>query len=501
MPHTDIKHQVDVRSKLKLESKTDYPFSDDGKDVKVSMETYVFLPRAIGINAQTYASPSFYSSLQTAFRLRLAATSLSGLASNTSPTIQLLKDAASSLAKHADAESLHELEIRHRLFGRLVSETLNTMLQRARNPDDDASKEELVDYFLTHASELACQLRAAFVPELKDTNGYAAAFATSDEHLSLALEQTSYELHYLLDQHLSSAPPIDGEPPVEAPNRQRLLALAAFSGEELAYRKQQNYPSIGSSKRNYENLVYRRNTLENHMTSVLYLSTRHKPDSTITRELLLSAAAGLAMIFATAVAFIAHVQYQNWTSTFFVILVISYMFKDRIKALTQSMLTHHSKRFFYQYKTRFYSATAQRPIGFKRETVDFVKARDLDPEILKERNRGEQHGSSVSASDETILRYKRSSDFNPYQLSNRYAGFTIDGITEVSRFDLTRFTEKMDDSKTAIFLAEGDGVCKIQGRRVYHLHVIVRAQFQGVSRHQHYCVVLNRGGVKRIVRY
>lgn len=140
------------------------------------------------------------------------------------------------------------------------------------------------------------------MPELTHTDGYAAAFATSDEHLSLALEQTSYELHYLLDQHLSSAPSIDGEPPVEDPNRQRLLALAAFSRRELAYRKQQNNPSIGSSKRNYENLVYRRNTLENHMTSVLYLSTRHKPDSTITRELLLSAAAGLAMIFATAVA-------------------------------------------------------------------------------------------------------------------------------------------------------------------------------------------------------
>lgn len=42
MPHTDIEHQVDVRSKLKLESKTDYPFSRDGKDVKGFMETYVF---------------------------------------------------------------------------------------------------------------------------------------------------------------------------------------------------------------------------------------------------------------------------------------------------------------------------------------------------------------------------------------------------------------------------------------------------------------------------
>lgn len=85
----------------------------------------------------------------------MAATSLSGLASKTSPTIQLLKDAASSLAKHADAENLNELETRHRLYGRLVSETLDTLLQRARNPDDDASKEELVDYFLTHASSLA----------------------------------------------------------------------------------------------------------------------------------------------------------------------------------------------------------------------------------------------------------------------------------------------------------------------------------------------------------
>ena len=133
--------------------------------------------------------------------------------------------------------------------------------------------------------------------------------------------------------------------------------------------------------------------------------------------------------------------------------------------------------------------------------MEFIKARNLDSEIVKERNCGQPHGSSVSSSDETILRYKRATDFYPSQLSNSYAGFTIDGITELSRFDITRFTDKMDDSKTSIFLPEGDGVCKIQGRRVYHLHVVVRAQFQGESKLEHYCVILNRGGIKRIVRY
>ena len=499
MPDTDTQHQVDIRAKLNLESKTTYPFSHGGKDVKGFMDTYVFLPRSIGINKQTYTSDLFYSNLQTAFRLNLAATSLSGLANKTSPSIQLLKDAANRLAEQPDAESLLELQVRHRLFGRLVSETLESLLQRAREQGDYEPKEELADYFLTHASELTGRLRAVFVPGLSHNNDYAAAFAASDEHLSLALEQASYELHYLLDKHRPAAPSKNGDTSEE--DRLRAMALTAFAREQSAYRKQHDYPSIGSGKRKHEDLIYRRNTLENHMTSVLYLSTRHKPDSVITRELILSAAAGIAMIFATAIAFLAHVQYANWTTTFFVILVISYMFKDRIKALTQSSLTHHSNRFFYQYKTRFYSATTRRPVGSKRETVEFVKARNIDPEIIEERNRGQQYGSSVSTSDETILRYKRATKFHTSQRAVSYAGFAIDAITEVSKFDLTRLTEKMDDSKTTVYLPEGDDVCKIQGRRVYHVHVIVRAQFQGVSQHQHYCIILNRGGIKRIVRY
>jgi hypothetical protein len=508
MPPTTFQYPVELRSKLQIEARISHPFTNDRKNAKGLVETYLFIPRSIGINKKTYPPHLFYRDLQSKCRLKLAPTSLSGLASKTSPPIRLLRDASDELITQHDADSLYTMEVRHRLFGCLVSDTVEALLKQAREKNQHEHTAELAGYFLRHAPDLCAQLRATFAPELAPIDEYTATFARSDEHLSLVLEQASYELWSLLNkctQAKQQAPKepsaaIEDEPlPTSAQPVALLTQLSSFAKTQSAYRKQRKYTSIPSRKRHYEDLIYQRNTLENEMRSILYLSARHKPDSAVTRELILSIAAGIAMVFATAMAFLAHVQYENWTTTFFVILVVSYMFKDRIKAQAQNYLTHHSSRFFYQIRTVLYGVTIRRAIGHKRETMEFVKPDAIDPQIIEERNRG--HRNDGSTQDETILRYKRSTDFHLSRLTRSYAGFAIDGIMDTSKFDLSRLTKKMDDAKTTVFVPDGDGACRIQGRRVYHLHAVLKSIHDGKTQYQHYCIVLNRSGIKRIVYY
>ena len=481
-------HRVRLHSKTHTEGQNTYYFGHDGKDIHGTIETYLFLPRSIGINPKTYSRDQFYQDLKSAYLLKLAPTSLSGLAGSLSPSIRLLNEAADRLALERDDAALRELDVRHRLFGRLVSETVASFLHQARGEKHSSEQRKTVEYFLQHAPALCRRLREIYRADLADIEGYRSAYHCNDEHLSLLMEQAAYQLAERVNRKL---PP--GESCEEA---QRLMA---FARAESAYRETQKYPSLASSKRNFENLVSRISMLENHMTSVLYLSARNQPDGAVSRELLMSLAAGIAMIFATAVAFLAHVQYENWTSTFFVILVISYMFKDRIKAQAQTYLAHKSKRFFYDFRTRVYGLTRRNAIGYKRETFGFVKPEQLDDEIRRSRSRDEHDYARLEARDELVICYKRVNHFDHSRITSSYAGFGVDGITNVSGFDLTRMTQKMEDSKRTVYLPLGNRASKVQGRRVYRLYVVTRASLDGQSAIARHCLVLNRSGIKRLL--
>lgn len=175
--------------------------------------------------------------------------------------------------------------------------------------------------------------------------GFTTAFLLSDEYLSLFVEEPSCRLMELLQTWRS--------------NRDQELEaqLHRLAVGELNYRKKQGYLSVPSTKGHNEHLIYRLGALRTYMESAFFLSTHHKPEGRLARELLLSLAAGLAMVFATAAAFVAHVQYENWTTTFFVVLVVSYMFKDRIKALAQDYLKTKGQQFFFDFRTIIYGQT------------------------------------------------------------------------------------------------------------------------------------------------
>ena len=131
---------------------------------------------------------------------------------------------------------------------------------------------------------------------------YLPAFSVSDEFISLLLEQSSYQLLSIMDK------------PKGANDEDLRRELLSFAQEETAYRKTHDYPSLPSTRRHNEDLVYHRDTLRDYVDSVLHLSARDKAEGVVIRELILSMAAGVAMIFATAIAFLAHARFENWTS-------------------------------------------------------------------------------------------------------------------------------------------------------------------------------------------
>ena len=75
----------------------------------------------------------------------------------------------------------------------------------------------------------------------------------------------------------------------------------------------------------------------------------------LAEQLIFGFAAAIAMAFATAIAFATQRAFGNFSTPFFFSLVVSYIFKDRIKELGRNYLVDKYFKHFFQRHARFYS--------------------------------------------------------------------------------------------------------------------------------------------------
>ncbi len=271
------------------------------------VDTYLFVPKRLGINAQSYPKYLFYRDLQTYSELLARPQSLVEILS---PDSGLLAQLGQSIDNFRDQETRAEIqafENQNRAFCHIVHNAVDSASQHISSNPDSANCETELAQFLLHQRQLLAAFRdlESTLHDSCSQQQPRSIFLHSDEYLSLLVEESCSQLADTL-QHR-------GMPVAE-------LNQLAFS--ELQYRKQRNYPSVPQPKRHNEALAYRRAGLKTYMESVFFLTNRNKPEGRLRQELMLSMAAGVAMIFATAAAFFAHVRYENWTTTFFLILVI-----------------------------------------------------------------------------------------------------------------------------------------------------------------------------------
>jgi len=145
-----------------------------------------------------------------------------------------------------------------------------------------------------------------------------------DKYLSLVTDDYSYRLLETLKKNELEYFDI---------HKKTILQLVT---NEIGYRKSKDYLAGPKENDNNEELVYRIQSLRKYTESVLFLSTRAKPEGKLAQQMIFSAAAGLAMIWVTAIAIYAQYKFGIFTMAFFITPVMSYVFKDRIKEIASA---------------------------------------------------------------------------------------------------------------------------------------------------------------------
>ena len=462
------------------------------------VDTYFFIPENLDINEATYSKDQYYRDLLLYIRFRTPDFTLSTLTdagSDRSP----LNGVSHRLEAARQIPSLENTQILDYEMRLLACVFKNSLRRQSRDIADllvDANggplskdlpqTEALLTEFQVQVKRVSSRFRA-LRPEFQDprlTASVAATFAFTDEYISLLIEERSHELLQIL-QHRS-------EPPLA----RAAVALIALIKEEVAYRGEREYPSLVDEGHENETLVFRLSVLKKFMGSVLHLTVRKREEDRGLEQVLLAMGAGFAMLFATAVAFYYQKVYGTLSFGFFVILVVSYMLKDRMKALSQARLQNWLSKNVYDQSTSIYDPLTGKKMGVCREAVGFIPEKRVDPVALQLRNRDHITEIENTWRAEKVIHYTKDITLYPNQFLKFHKRKT--GITDIVRFNLRNFLLKMDEPVKPLYALKKDHSEKIPGARVYHVNVILRFTSKRETRYERIRLVLNRDGIKRI---
>jgi hypothetical protein len=482
-----MENRVSIHDQHQLELKLNYPLAGGRRRTMNEVVLYFFAPRSLGVHPQTYSRQQFYTDLQSYIRLRTPSVPLDRFSDDTRSPLAQLRSALEQKAREPLRYPLAEFEEQIKLFCCILKSAVRDYAACIHKTPDAQDRDRLSGAYLAAVQDIVSgyrELQRIIQIPLVDQRTFEI-YLFGDEYISLIVEDYTFQL-------------LDGltakDAALSAENRKCLLAL--IDGE-VRYRRRRRYASVPEEDKDNETLVFRRSVLKKYVASILFLDTEVKTDWLFLQQVFFGAAAAAAMLFATAAAFISQTIYGSLTLPVFVTLVVSYIFKDRIKDLLKYHFSRKMTRFLFDHKTRVRDA-AGKIVGICRESFGFVKDRKLPAEVRELRNR--DHITEIESGwvGEDILMYRKRIRLQPQRVRRIFSEYEVDGVNDIMRFNVQEFLRRMDDPKKELFIMNDEGYHRIGGARVYHLNLIIRMVFTGRPLNMRYRVVLNREGIKRI---
>ena len=481
--------QVKIHDKYQFEMKFTYPIDLNEKQISYRVETYMFMPNNLGVSPKTYTKDDYYGDAQTYIRFKTPDMPLKNIIKGDKSPLKALEKAIKDIATNpADPEKENNYKQSLKMFCSVLKSSLR---------DEEAFIEKLgtndkVEDFVKDYNETA----AAIVKEFRGLKKLAhvpllqgrpyALYLLADEHISLTVDKYRYRLLLALNRL-----------PLDDPKKARAALLDAINSETL-YRDANKYPSVPRHNSDNEVMLYRMSALKKIMSSILFLKTQTRREGVYLEQLSMGLAAGIAMAFATAVAFLGQNRLGNLSFTFFVTLVVAYIFKDRMKELTRIFIYRKLQKRLYDHKTVIRNGIGN-TMGIHRQSVQFIDEADLPPDLVKIRNKDYITELDNGYLGEQILFEKKQVTLyggvrSAPGLEGRFAG-----INEITRHNISKFLSKMDNARKLLFVADKTGVHETKASRVYHVHLVTKAVQAGKPPvFNHFRLILSQNGIKRI---
>ncbi len=486
-----------------LELKLAYGLEANKKRQRYLVESFIYVPRTLGVGSASYDSRRFFEDTSTFVRLKtptvaLEALAKTGRAERFFEPIQSGLDGLLSGRRMKTTPLVRQLKLLGTIYRAAIRDEgrmWQTQLEEVGHDEhhrqrDLASK---LDRFADHLNAALARLRtagercvhAAVPPVVSETWGVV------DEYAAIYAEEIATAIVATIDG-------IEGPADELTAARERLADIAIA---EYRHRRELGYPSYAIPGEPNEELPRRRRILKRIISSVLFLDTNSEEGGNIQRDLVAAVAAAAAMLFAILVAIWAQIEWGILSTTFVIIMVASYIIKDRIKDWGKRFLGRRLAKFMPDRVVRVRDPDSERVIGHCRESVSVVDPSRVAADLNELRHADHLSAVAEHGRPEAVIRYVKDVTLDSKRLTSALPG--VDGLTDVMRFNFSHLRTRMDEPVETYRIVHPTHrtILEVPCARVYHINFILRITAgRGRSKRtvtERVRVIIDQSGIQR----
>ena len=475
----NVSVKLSRHDQYQLEAKIIYPFVPGQKTCDYSVEMFFFLPRNLAVNATSYGSREFYNDFSEYIRFKTPTRRLADLIKPGSPVMQKLSRYASRLPERRE-----KFERCLKMFCSIVRSSLRDDAEKIKKAAPD-ERGNLLRSYLNCIKKLLELFRA-----YRNAAQNIEVYLLVDEYLSIMTGNYLYELWVFLEKNNFAG--------CDDSLQKQIIRITQ---SEINYRKACGYPSVPDEKSDNSELLYRESVLKKAMASILFLAVDTRKDGVWIENLFMGLSAAVAMIFVTAIAFIWQGLYlEEFSLSFFVVWVIAYMFKDRIKFILQNYCLSKRSRYSYDYRQKVFDGMGNR-VGVFHEGFRYCDAKDIDEQITAVRNPTMLSHLENGSLQENVLVYRKKIELSGNACKDIFQEFKVEGVVNIYRLNIRHWLNKMDNPQRMIHHSDGEKIHALKARRDYHVNMIVKLSKKGCQDKFVHCrLVLCRTGIRKLVQ-
>jgi hypothetical protein len=436
------------------------------------------VPRSLGLEVHAYPREQFYADVQAYIRFKTPHVSLPALADSDdrrSPlqrARRLVQQANGELETLAPGQLSHEL----RLLGCMVRANLRDTAADIR------AKIERLDDPGAH-EVLAQDVRQAITRLLHDVTVLLGAFrALRPDFLQPKRPQWLGELFEYVDEYLSISvesyltmvlSSLDAHERLRRTLADTRTGLVTRVVTEQRHRSSAGYQSVLDPDGENRSYVYRKSALKKFVSSVLFLEIKKEKEGRGVTNVVAGVAAAVAMAFSTVAAIWSQGRYGLNSFPFLLAIVISYVFKDRIKEWLRAYFSGLLSRWLYDYSVQIHDPVAGVVVGRCRESFAFLSPSQVPPEILRCRHADSRSVLEPESKPEVVMKYVKDVTLLGKRIAHTHG--RLGDVNDIIRFNFSGFLSRMDEPKqiVATYSPELDGVTPIACPKAYHVNLVM----------------------------
>ncbi|MGL1892907.1 MAG: hypothetical protein OCD02_14840 [Spirochaetaceae bacterium] len=485
----EYKCSVRKHSKKQLEIKVEYPLIEDEKISNFSLELYYFFPSQLHVNEKRIGLKNFLNSMLINTRFSSPLIRLENVLDldyDLSPLIRiekLLNDHDLGNSKIHN-KLLYELQTLCNLYRTEITNLVKLIKREIKKGQrEDIYLERIVlmiktvKIFLVRFRNLHMLFLNHHIHEDLRT-----ALLWADESISIITGRCFINLFDSCESHLD-----------EYKFRDKIKNVIE---KEVTYRKSMNFryqydknnPLCG------ETMAYRDSVLKKWYQSSMYMNNENSNTPKRIGHIMAGIAAGVAMALTVFIVMFAESYFPKNSSLLIMAIVLSYILKDRIKEILRTAFGNMLPRLTTDQQSNLFDPALKSKVGRSSGAVSFVSSATI-PEVVNKIRYKQPNPFRKILPENDIFHYKRRIKIKSGILKKNHS--RLESITEIIRFQIDDWLKDMDDSKADLWYLEDDKRIKINGGRVYRVHLIVALN---TDKFYHYKLIINRSGILRILK-